>query len=421
MLGRVADLFSRGELKHSLEEQLETMRAAVEAEPEANFKQIDASEWAEALAHHYAVACPVLRLDALTRDPAKDIKVDVSWDRSRYFTDRGEALARNHPGHRVVIHVPFEGNAGVFQLRTNSSDFNAPPQGVIKDSELLVSLEWPHDQQFDIDAQAKERIDRIVTFLGWSKTQINEYNSGLVEQARQVIGARAARIEARDASLATSSIPVRSAGEAGKKTFISDVLVRRPAPPQPQTRADDLPPKLEPALEERRFEHILGIIRKQCLHIENHARTYTRMNEEERRNVILAALATHYDGFTAETDNQAGHTDILARHDERNVFICECKFWSGHVGFEQAIDQLFSYAGWRDTKLSIVMFVREKALTSLLKKAKTTLEANAQFVTWKEAASETELRATMHWPGDEERLADLNAFFVHTPRTPTRT
>ena len=33
-----------------------------------------------------------------------------------------------------------------------------------------------------------------------------------------------------------------------------------------------------------------------------------------------------------------------------------------------------------------------------------------------EAAEETELRATMHWPGDEERLADLNVFFVHTPQ-----
>jgi len=39
-----------------------------------------------------------------------------------------------------------------------------------------------------------------------------------------------------------------------------------------------------------------------------------------------------------------------------------------------------------------------------------------QFVAWKEAEAETELRATMHWPGDEERLADLNVFFVSTPQ-----
>ena len=31
------------------------------------------------------------------------------------------------------------------------------------------------------------------------------------------------------------------------------------------------------------------------------------------------------------------------------------------------------------------------------------------------SANETELRATMSWPGDEQRHADLNVFFIHTP------
>jgi hypothetical protein len=56
-------------------------------------------------------------------------------------------------------------------------------------------------------------------------------------------------------------------------------------------------------------------------------------------------------------------------------------------------------------------------MTTILKKAKATLAAHPQFVAWQEAASETELRATMHWPGDAERLAALNIFFVHTPST----
>ena len=62
------------------------------------------------------------------------------------------------------------------------------------------------------------------------------------------------------------------------------------------------------------------------------------------------------------------------------------------------------------------MFVREKGLTSILSKAKTALAEHEQFVAWKDAANETELRATVDWPGDEERLADLNVFFVHTPQ-----
>jgi len=173
---------------------------------------------------------------------------------------------------------------------------------------------------------------------------------------------------------------------------------------------------LEPVLEERVFEHILGVIRMQARQMEQSPRTYAGMGEEDRRQTIVATLNTHYVGrAAAEAFNLQGKTDILIRHDGRNLFICECKFWEGPEGFTKTIDQLFRYVGWRDTKLAIVMFVREKGLTAILKKAKQTLGQHPQFVSWKEGTEETELRAEMSWPGDAERHADLNVFLVHTP------
>jgi hypothetical protein len=286
----------------------------------------------------------------------------------------------------------------------------------VRASDLVLTIDYPRDMQPSIDGEANGFIDTVSRWLGFARADIDSFNAGLEQQARQAIEGRRQRIEQRDAHLSQSKIPVRRPGESGKKTYIADVLVRRPAPSLPKTRADDKPPKLEPTLDERVFEHIVGVIRKQGLHIEQNPRTYAMMGEEDRRNVILSALTTHYDGFTAETDNQGGHTDILARHEGRNVFICECKFWDGEASFTATIDQLFGYTGWRDTKLAIVNFVRAKGLTGILKKAKATLSKHLQFVAWKDAATDTELRATMHWPGDEERLADLNVFFVHTPR-----
>ena len=75
----------------------------------------------------------------------------------------------------------------------------------------------------------------------------------------------------------------------------------------------------------------------------------------------------------------------------------------------------FSYTAWRDTKLALIVFVREKNLTSIIEKAREVLEQHTQFVESKEAASETELRAKMSWPGDEQRHADLNVFFIQVP------
>ncbi len=409
-------MFNNGELRLALEAQTEKMRAAVEAESEESLKQADADEWAAALAHHFAVACPELQADDVWMEPVKDVKIDVSWDRSRYFSDPYSDLARNFPGYQIVVHIPFEGEADVFKLRPSSFTLN-PPRGRLKGSDLLLTIEYARDQQPDFDGQVNGFIGTVGQWLGFARADIDSFNSGLEQQARQAIAGRRQRIEQRDAHLAQSKIPVRRPGESGKKTYIPDVLVRRPAPSLPKSRADDKAPALEPVLDERVFEHILGVVRMQSRQIEQSPGTYAAMGEEDRRQTLVSTLNTHYEGRAhAEAFNAQGKTDILIRHEGRNLFICECKFWNGPEGFTETIDQLFRYTGWRDTKLAIVMFVREKGLAAILKKAKATLERHPQFVSWKEAADETELRATMHWPGDAERPADLNVFFVHTPQ-----
>jgi hypothetical protein len=410
-------LFNSGELRLALEAQAKKMRDAVEAEPEESLKQADVDEWAAALAHHFAVACPDLRTDDVWREPVKDVKVDVSWDRSRYFSDPYSDLARNFPGYHVVVHIPFEGDTGVFSVRPSSFTFN-PPRGRVKDGDLILTIEYARDSQPNIDGEVNSFIGTVSQWLGFARGDIDSYNHTLEQQARQAIEGRRQRIDQRDAHLAQSAIPERRPGESGKKTYIPDVLVRRPTPSLPETRADDKPPTLEPVLDEGVFEHILGVIRMQARQMERSPGTYWQMGEEDRRQTIVATLNTHYEGRAhAEAFNVEGKTDILIRHDGRNLFICECKFWNGAEGFAETIDQLFRYTGWQDSKLAIVTFVREKGLTAILKKARMALEEHSQFVGWKDAASETELRATVHWPGDEERLVDLNVFFVHTPQS----
>lgn len=409
-------LFNRGELRLALEAQLKKIHEAVEAEPEGSLKQADVEEWAAALAHHFAVACPSLQNDDVWREPVKEVTVDVSGDRGRYFSHPHSDLARNFPGYRVVVHVPFEGDPGVFSLRPSSFTLN-PPRGQVIDGDLVLTIEYARDTEPDIDGKVNTFINSVTQWLGFALGDSDAFNGTLEEQALRAIEARRQRIEQRDAHLAKSSIPERRPGESAAKTYIPDVLVRRPAPLLPEARADDMPPRLEPVLDERVFEHILGVIRMQARQMEQSPGTYEQMGEEDRRQTIVAMLNTHYDGRAhAEAFNVSGKTDILIRHDGRNLFICECKFWEGAEGFTGTIDQLFGYTGWRDTKLAIVMFVREKGLTAVLKKARAALESHPQFFGWKEAASETELRAMMHWPGDEAKLADLNVFFVHTPR-----
>ncbi len=214
--------------------------------------------------------------------------------------------------------------------------------------------------------------------------------------------------------LAATGLPTRP--KAGSpKTYIADAIVRLPAPVLPTTPTSE-PIKLEPALGDAVFEHILGVIRSVGLGMEQSPKTYADKGEEDRRQFLLATLNTHYHGAaTAEAFNVSGKTDILIRYEGRNIFVAECKFWEGSKAFGEAMDQLFSYAAWRDTKLALIIFVLEKDLTSIIEKGLEALGQHVLLVELKEAASETELRATMSWPGDGQRHAQLNVFFIHVP------
>ena len=84
------------------------------------------------------------------------------------------------------------------------------------------------------------------------------------------------------------------------------------------------------------------------------------MKEEQIRDLILVNLNGHYEGnATGETFNGLGKTDILIRASGRNVFVAECKFWSGSKAMHAAINQILGYLTWRDTKAALLVFSKE--------------------------------------------------------------
>jgi hypothetical protein len=102
-------MFGPEQLFRVLEARSEKMRAVVEAEPEENFKQADADEWAAALTHHFAIRCPEIETGKTWMEPPEDVTLDISldpsWRSSRPFPD----FVASVPGYRVLVHIPSEG------------------------------------------------------------------------------------------------------------------------------------------------------------------------------------------------------------------------------------------------------------------------------------------------------------------------
>jgi hypothetical protein len=402
-------LFYGGDLRGTLENIRARLSRDVQETPDEHVLQADEDAWADALAERYRVDAPVLRPEEMWQEAPEGIDVDVSHDFTRAVFPGEQALVR---GYRVVIHIPFDGDHGVFNLRASQFSLN-PPRATVVEHELTDVIEYPADRPADIKAHAEELVRKVVQHLAWSRHDIDQHNDSLKQTALQAIQARRELVARHQEHLTETGLPVGPPDERGK-TYIADALVRLPAPELPRREEESV--RLEPVLAGEVFEHILGVIRSAGEMMESSPATYADMGEEDLRQVILTGLNGHYRGkTTAEAFNQTGKTDILVRHEGDNLFIGECKFWSGPQGFADTIDQLFGYTGWRDTKLAIVMFVRQRGLTDIIEKARETLEGHERLVGWRDVAAENELRATMSWPGDERRHAYLNVFFIHLP------
>ena len=85
--------------------------------------------------------------------------------------------------------------------------------------------------------------------------------------------------------------------------------------------------------------------------MERSPKAFRDMKEEDLRQHFLVQLNGQYEGqASGETFNFEGKTDILIRHEGKNIFIAECKFWRGPSTVADTLDQLLSYLSWRDTK-----------------------------------------------------------------------
>jgi hypothetical protein len=150
--------------------------------------------------------------------------------------------------------------------------------------------------------------------------------------------------------------------------------------------------------------------------IERSPDTFKNIKEEELRQHFLVQLNGYYEGTaTGETFNATGKTDILIRHENKNLFIAECKFWNGPTSLTGAIDQLLGYTSWRDTKTAILLFSKNKDFTNVLAQIPPTVNAHPHTIRQEPYASETGYRFTLHHQHDKERHLTLTILAFNIP------
>lgn len=394
-----------------IENQCAQLRKEVAALPEQRLLGTSVEDLVNYFVEKYRIDVPVLAVDEAAADQ-REAPVEVSG--FRYGLDRGDT--RTVPGTQVTLEIPFSGDAEMFRVRP--STFNtAPPYAEIRGQTLILRESGTQLSTDQVQADFDRTIADINQYLDWQRRDVTQLNGGLAELARSEIEARKAKLISNQNLVSGLKFKLKDRADA-PRTYTAPVHRKRIEPRLPP--ASTAPFKPEPVLAEEDYNNILKIIQDMAMVMERSPDAFTHMSEEDLRQHFLVQLNGHYEGkATGETFNAAGKTDILIRHDGRNIFIAECKFWRGEKSFLSTIDQVLSYLSWRDTKVSVLVFNKNRDFSNVLAKIKEIASSHPLYKTGPKTEAETRFRYVFGQPNDTSRevVVTVLAFDVPQPKT----
>ena len=321
---------------------------------------------ASELGYRHRVDCPVLLIDEMVQERPGDRKVNLGPEY------RPEDIRRQVKVYRATI--PFVGEKEVFLRRPGRSDLNPPAANLDSSSHTLtVEYEQPAGNAPEAETIANNllaQIDQIEKWLSWSKEAIDQHNSQMADVAA-VEGRRAELLAERKLQDAIG-IPLQRQTDADAYKV---PLERKTVRVRPKTAKPFEP---EPALDDADYEDAMQVLESARNALERSPELAVTFTEERIRDLLLIFLNATFKGSAAgEVFNKAGKTDILIRERDRNVFIAECKIWSGQSTIEAALEQLLGrYTTWRDARVSLLLFIRSGNLTAITEKAIQTIVAH---------------------------------------------
>jgi hypothetical protein len=357
----------------------------------------------------YQINVPTLLNDNIVADQ-HEIKIDVSGDLSRYFSNPGQPFYMN--GTAIEVTVPFEGDAEVFKIQPTSYSLN-PPQAEIRDNHLIIKIQGTDLTADRVRNEITNTVSSIEGYLSTLRSDTHSFNTQIQPVARASIEHRRNKL-LKDRNLLHDlgfNIKERT-GET--KTFTAPEVRRKIAPTLPS--ASTAPYKPEPTLANADYEYILKVIQNMVQVMERSPSAFTTMDEESIRSHFLVQLNGHFEGqATGETFNYQGKTDILIRSEGKNIFIGECKFWAGSKKLIETIDQMLSYSSWRDTKVAILIFNRNKDFSKVLDSIHDTAKTHANFKHEDKSTCETIFRYVFAHNEDKNRELNLSIMAFNIP------
>jgi len=278
------------------------------------------------------------------------------------------------PGERAIVKgttlhiaIPYAGDQNLWRIRPSTFSLSGYPELEIRDEVVVFACTFPDDSANPerLKAEIQSNIKALSDAVANLRRDVDSHNQSAPQAVRSAIAQKRTKAQSAVGAVAALGIPIKQRSQP--LTFTVPTKRRQSPATRPPVATEKFTP--EPVLDQKEYEHILGVLRSMSFVIERNPGAFASLDEEAIRTHFLLQLNGHYEGTaTGETFNAAGKTDILIRADNRNIFIAECKFWHGPKSFSDAIDQLLRYLSWRDSKCALLIFNQTKDSSAVRQK-----------------------------------------------------
>jgi hypothetical protein len=353
------------------------------------------------LVEKFSFTAPALRRDEAYFEEPREVEIRRP-DYGREIRLRGTLLA---------LVVPFEGDAGLFYMNPNR--WGGAPRGNLNNNTLILTMQGDNLRSDFVNEQFDGRLREIEEYLIHQRSMAEMHRQHLPPRLRPEIEARKQKLLEARKMAAGLAFPIR-ARQNTPNTYVAPVVRKKVIATAAPTTA---PFKPEPVLEEANYRAILEIIQSMALVMERSPSAFQTMGEENLRHQFLVPLNSHFEGSASgETFNFSGKTDIMIRVKDRNIFIAECKFWSGEKNFLDTITQLLGYLSWRDTKAAILIFNRNQNFSGVLATIQKVLPTHPNLKHGPAIEAETRFRCIFGNPSDPHREVILTVLVFDVPK-----
>ncbi|MGD9152289.1 MAG: hypothetical protein PVG30_01345 [Gammaproteobacteria bacterium] len=409
-------LFKDGRLYDHLQGLENKIRSDIDHMTSNYFRANTDEEVVKHFKNKYSVTPLVLDVDNKTLEDS-ETTVDVSRDPMRNpFGDR-QCTTK---GMRLMLTMPYSGDSCLWNLQPDSYSFNhsnrqkaiTKPHGDIPGS-LTITFEYIQDQARteQIKSDINSEISLIQTNVDSQKGQIIRYHNNLEKFIMECIGKRKNALKQRNIILDGLDIPLKPKADMPDIEPIQ--VKKRIVPLKLKSQPLTLNTVPEPGISEEIFLDIIAILRFMGRTFEETSKTFAKLEEEDLRNVFLAALNGYFEGeASGEIFRKNGKTDICIKEKEKAAFVAECKIWHGEKAAGEALNQLLGYLTWRDCKTSLIVLNKgETAFSKVLTSLPEAIRQHKLFV--KELTKpkhEGEWKFIIKHKDDDERYITLHVF-----------